>query len=83
MKKYYTSINLVDNKFVGTVFDSSNNQEVYKTQQYSSQIQAVQDITNFLTGQQTQIPPTAPRQVITNSTSHVPVQSAPRRCCGR
>ena len=83
MKKYYTSINLVDNRYIGTVFDSNNNQEVYKSKPYSSQLQAVQDITNFLTGQQTQLNSNTSRQVITNTTTHVPAPSTPRRCCGR
>lgn len=79
MKKYYTTIDLQDGKFVGTVFSSSTNQEVYKTKPYSSQIQAVQDITGYLTGQQNT------PQTITNTASHVPAPAPVTRgrCCGR
>jgi hypothetical protein len=55
MKNYYTSINLEEGRFVGTVYDSLTNKDLYKTKSYNTQSQVVQDINTFLT---TLAPPT-------------------------
>lgn len=73
MQNFYTNIDLVNDLFVGTVYNSVNNQVVYKTTQYPDQNQALQDINIFLS---TKI--TTP---VTNSITQI--TTTPRRCCGR
>ena len=85
MSNYYTSLESVDNNYIGTVFNSVNNQPVYKSKPYLSQSQAMQDILTFL---KTNNPPTttpAPiPQTITNTTKFIPgAPTGNRRCCGR
>jgi hypothetical protein len=87
MKKYYTSLNLEDGKFVGTVFESVSNNMVYKTKPYTSQTQVVQDINTYLA---TSAPPvTEPQtqpvqhQTIINTVDRLPATGTTRRCCGR
>lgn len=87
MKKYYTSLNLEDGKFVGTVFESVSNNMVYKTKPYPSQTQVVQDINTYLT---TSAPPTTEphsqpvqHQTIINTVERLPATGTTRRCCGR
>ena len=83
MKNYYTSINLEEGRFVGTIFDRNTNLEIYKTKPYASQSQALQDANIYLT---TSKPPTkdpAP-QTIVNTSTHIPgAPGGQRRCCGR
>ena len=87
MKNYYTSINLEEGKFVGTVYDSLNNKQLYKSKPYNSQSQVVQDINTFLT---TSAPPTTEpqpqtpqHQTIINTVNRLPATGGNRRCCGR
>lgn len=83
MKKYFTSINIVEEKYVGTVFDQNTNQEVYKTKSYASQSQALQDVNIFLV---TSKPPTTdpvPNTIVNTATQVAGAPSGPRRCCGR
>jgi hypothetical protein len=82
MKNYYTSINLEEGRFVGTVYDSLTNKDLYNTQS-----QVVQDINIFLT---TLAPPTTePRpqtpqnRTIINTVNHLPATGGNKRCCGR
>lgn len=85
MTKTYTSMDLIDGKFVATVFDSTNNQEIYKTKPHRTQLQATQDVTSFLTS----IPTNSKQATITNTTKFntqtVPAVTTPvrQRCCGR
>ena len=83
MKKYFTSINIIEEKYVGTVFDQNTNQEVYKSKPYTSQSQALQDVNTFLV---TSKPPTkdpVPNTIINTTTQVAGAPSGPRRCCGR
>lgn len=87
MKKYFTSIEIVENNYVGTVFDGNTNQELYKSKAYPTQSQAMQDINTYLI---TQNPPKndpSPRpevRTIVNTAVHaVGAPKSPRRCCGR
>lgn len=83
MKKYFTAINESEGKYIGTVFDANNNQEVYKSKPYFSQSQAMQDINIFLATSKPPINDPAP-QTIVNSSRHVPgAPGGQRRCCGR
>jgi hypothetical protein len=87
MKNYYTSINLEEGRFVGTVYDSLTNKDLYKTKSYNTQSQVVQDINTFLT---TSAPPTTePRpqtpqsRTIINTVNHLPATGGNTKCCGR
>lgn len=77
---YFSTITLEEGKFVGTVYNSSNNQQVYKTQQYPNQLLATRDANNFIKNNQINNP-------ISNSTVANPTPgttvSTGRRCCGR
>lgn len=83
MKKYFTSINKIEEKYVGTVFDQNTNQELYKTKPYTSQSQALQDVNTFLV---TSKPPTTdpiPTTIVNTATPVTGAPSGQRRCCGR
>lgn len=84
MKKTYTQMDIVEEKYIATVFDATNNQELYKTQPHLTQLQATQEVNSFLTSK----PVTPIRTTITNTTTYKsnPAPQAaniPRRCCGR
>lgn len=80
MAKYYTVLNLENQKFVGTVYDNSNNREVFRTKPHTTQSQVTHEINNFLTG----ITTTEQESTITNTVQPISVPTAtPRRCCGR
>jgi hypothetical protein len=84
MKQYFTTLDLIDEKYIGTVYSSATNQAVYKTAPHFTQSQAVQDINNFLAGgSETKKEITS--ETITNTTSFKPIEGrAPtRKCCGR
>jgi hypothetical protein len=85
MKKYFTSLQVNENLYTGTVYDANTNQPVYTSKAYPSQSQAMQDINTYII---TSKPPTTEPiykpETIINSTKHV--GGAPRgsgRCCGR
>ena len=82
MKKYFTTLNLENDKFVGMVHDPDTNAVVYKTKSYSSQSQVTAEINEHLTNLKTSI--SNKPQTITNTTTYhnVPV-SRGGRCCGR
>jgi len=85
MNKYYTTLDIQNGQYIGTVFNGGTNQEVYKTKPYPTQVQVSQDITEFL---QTSNPPKAdpvvPQQY-TNTFATTTITGARRRggCCGR
>jgi mevalonate pyrophosphate decarboxylase len=79
MNSYFSTISLENGRFVGTVYNSSTNQEVYKTQPHPSQILANRDVNNFIKTAQVNTPST---NAIT-SPSTPPTTVTPRRCCGR
>lgn len=84
MSKYYSIIDIVNNKFVGTVFNESNNEKVYQTKDYEVQSQAINDINSFLEGKNTQTPITQPNTYTNTIKQAIPTTPAsPRRCCGR
>jgi hypothetical protein len=89
MSNYYTTIDLVEGMFVGTVLNANTNAEVYKSKPYSSQSQASRDINTFLT---TSKPPTtdplpgnpAPgSQAVVNTIVYTSVPTQGGGCCGR
>jgi serine protease inhibitor len=77
MKNYFTNIDLVNGTFVGTVYDASNNAEVYKTPFYGNQDHALQDINNFLQNTNNEIDDIVPT---TNTVQYITMPT--RRCCG-
>lgn len=88
MSKYFTTIDLVEGKFVGTVFDANTNAEVYKSKSYNSQAQASQEVRAFITGSapKTAEPSTAPgSQTVVNTIKYTNASGARSsgRCCGR
>ena len=87
MKKYFTSIQVIEGSYVGTIFDGNTNQEIYKTKGYPTQSQAMQDINTYLLTQnppKNDPSPTPETRTIINTTVHpVGVPVSPRRCCGR
>lgn len=88
MSKYFTTIDLVDGKFIGTVFDANTNAEVFKSKPYNSQAQASQEAREFLTATKptTTEPAAAPgSQAIVNTVRYTsaPSTRSSGRCCGR
>jgi hypothetical protein len=89
MSNYYTTIDLIEGMFVGTVLNSNTNVEVYRSKPYNSQSQASRDINTFLT---TSKPPTtdpspgipAPgSNAIVNTVIYNPTPTTGGGCCGR
>lgn len=87
MKNYFTSIERINEQYIGTVHDSNTSQAVYRTQQYGSHTEAIIDVNRFLqTVSSEQIP-----QTINNTTTYqepiasttAPENVSPTRCCGR
>jgi hypothetical protein len=89
MSNYFTTIDLVEGMFVGTVLNANTNAEVYKSKPYSSQSQASQDVNTFII---TSNPPTtdptpgtsAPgSQAVVNTIVYTPASTRSGGCCGR
>jgi len=83
MINYYTVIDIVNNKFVGMVFNQNNNEKVYQTQEYDIQSRAINDVNAYLQGKNS-IPPT-PSNTYVNTIQQAVPTTMPRtgRCCGR
>jgi hypothetical protein len=88
MSQYYTALNISNEGYIGTVYNSATNQPVYTTKAHPSQFQASQDINNFLaTGNN----PEGSPKTVTNTTVYrpelntpkLPSQQPTRSCCGR
>ena len=92
MSNYYSTVEVKDGKFIGTVYIESSNQLVYQTSPHTTQTQALDDIGVFIRTNkppETPIPTQPPRiltQTITNtvrSHTNVPLPTVRGRCCGR
>lgn len=87
MQQYYTSIEIDNGRYIGVVYNSSNNVIEYRSKSCSSQMQAMMDITEYLKTKQpsNQTGPEVKQQqqIITNSTTYHPTPQVPRKCCGR
>jgi len=84
MAKYYTVLDVNEGQFIATVFENNTNREVYKTKPYMSQLQATNDVNNFLTNTVTPVTePVNSSTVITNTTLPVNVPTKRGGCCGR
>lgn len=79
MKRYFTTITIANDGYIGKVLDPNTNQTIYTTQTYANQIEATSDVANYLKTA-TSIP-TAPD----NYTPPQPINQTPvrRKCCGR
>jgi hypothetical protein len=85
MNKYYTTLDVSDKGYIGTVFNANTNQPLYTTKPYPSQAQASYDINTYLaTNKPPETPITqTPSQVITNTVTYRPAPTPTGRCCGR
>ena len=93
MNNYFTSIENIDDKFIGSVHDANTNQIIFRTTgAHSTPSDAIVEVNNFLqlqspntiTGDSLQMPVTQQQQ----QEASAPVQNnvqvePPRRCCGR
>ena len=85
MKKYFTSLDLENNKFVGSLHDPDTNNVIYKTKSYNSQSQVTADINQYLTNLKTNENRTQPAQeTIVNTAVQLNIRgNLPRKCCNR
>jgi hypothetical protein len=81
MNGFFSTITMENGGYIGTVFNSSTNQQVYQTQPHPSQLLATRDMNNFIKRGQTNISTTD--AVPTTQTTTPTVYSSPKRCCGR
>lgn len=85
--KYFTTVIIENNRYVGRVYEASTNNLVYSSKDYNSQEQAIADVRTFIiTSSPPATDPTPPKTVLSTSnyTSTKPVISpGTRRCCGR
>lgn len=84
MKKYFTSLDLEEGKYVGSLYDPDTNQTIYKTKGYNSQSQVTSDINEYLSklkSSENKIQPSG--QTILNTTVYKTAMSTKRSCCGR
>ena len=79
MKKYYTTLQFLNNAYIGQVYDSNNNQLIFTTKPYNVQRQAIQEMDSFIDGTAVNEPITLNQ--ITSET--LPSATPRRRCCGR
>jgi hypothetical protein len=80
MQNYYTSIEIEGDGCFGVLYEKNTNRTLYKTQKYFSQSQAMKDINNYISSNQS----TTEQTTIINSVNMQPLNT-PRtgRCCGR
>ena len=88
MKNYFTSIEKINEVYIGTLHDSDTNQAIYKTAAYPSHRDAIIDVNTHLqqlnnndaaVSDNTPVAINVPSPVEQTITSEQPV----RRCCGR
>lgn len=83
MQKYYTTLDLVDNSFVGTVYESSSNIAVFKSQPHASQIKAMEEINSYLDNSKNSNNESQKPQTIVNTVHRQTPSNSGRACCGR
>jgi hypothetical protein len=85
MKKYFTTLDLEDGKFVGSLHDPDTNQVVYKTKGYNSQSQVTSDINEYITKNKSNKNTSQPRtpQTTVNFIHKKAVTNVRNTCCGR
>jgi hypothetical protein len=79
MKQYFTALESTSEGFVGTIFDPNTNISIYKTQPYANQVDANQDIAEYLKTTSQPLHLTQQQPSVSNPT----VLTPKRKCCGR
>jgi hypothetical protein len=79
MKKYYTTLQLTNNVYIGQVYDATNNQLLFTTKPHTVQRRAVQEMDSYIDG--TAVTESVALQPLVTETT--PIQQPRRRCCGR
>jgi hypothetical protein len=86
MKNYFTSIEHINDKFIGSVHDASNNQLVFRTTKpHNTPAEAIQEVNSFLQNNQ----PSSINEGVATVQASTPLQPVspapeqPKRCCGR
>jgi hypothetical protein len=84
MKKYYTTLQLTNNVYIGQIFDASNNQLLFTTKPHTTQRHAVQEMDSFIDGTTVNETVTLKPSVVEPSVvESTPTQAPRKRCCGR
>jgi len=90
MNKYYTNIETAQEgkQFIGTVYDSTTNLQIFKTSPYPSHVQAINEVNNFLKTKLSNNVSTPGTSIeISNTVRPVTIKGVipgtGRRCCGR
>jgi len=88
MKNFFTSIENINDKFIGSVHDANNNQLVFRTAgAHATPAEAIQEVNSFLQQQNlasADIVPPAPAVASPGEQPPAPIEPPqPRRCCGR
>jgi hypothetical protein len=83
--KYYVSIAIENNQYIGRVYLTNNNQLVYTTQPYGSQEQATTDVRSFVIKSASNSSPETPQppKTLYSTASYTTPVTPVRRCCGR
>lgn len=84
MKKHYTTLDIQNGQFIGSVFDANNNQLLYKTKPHLTQLQVAQELNTYMQTQKPAISeqsqPLTPQQPAKQVSLIKPMRG---RCCGR
>jgi hypothetical protein len=88
MKNFFTSIENINDKFIGSVHDANNNQLVFRTSgAHNTPAEAIQEVNSFLQQQNVVSADIVPPVPVAAPVSEPVIASAepqqPRRCCGR
>lgn len=80
MANFYTNIEIVNNSYIGTVYNASNNTLVFRTQSFPTQAQAIREVNEYIKGNERGSQPTT----TVNTVQMQPTGPIIRgRCCGR
>jgi len=79
MQNYFTSIEYSDNTYVGVLYEKNTNREMFRTQKYMSQSQAIKEINNYIASKQS----SQQQASVLNTVKLQPITHIPGRCCGR
>lgn len=83
MQRYYSTLDLVNNSYVGTVYESSSNVVAFKTAPHTSQVKAMDEINSFLDrSRNTNTQNLKPQTVVNTVHRQVPANTG-RPCCGK
>jgi hypothetical protein len=84
MNSYYTNIEVKEGKYIGRVFNASNNAEIYITKEYTTQQQVVEDMNAYLSAQNQVVAEQVFADVNQHRQAIIKANRYPaKRCCGR